>query len=212
MTFTHGGDTLLHGPMSPDDPHWQNFRDELVRLAREGDHDWLDQDEVRSMLGDAYRKGLAPSLIISCRAATGTTEEFTTRLGQIVRDTPVRILAIDDEAAFLTLLRLNLEKTGHYEVRTESDPHRWRELIAEFHPHLLILDMIMPGLDGRQILGELRRSPDTRHLPVIVLTAILQNVQPEAVHREGILYLSKPVSLKALIHCIEEHLAAAGIR
>lgn len=198
--------------MTPDDSQWQKFREELVSLAREGDHDWLDQDEVRSVLGDAYRKGLDPSLIISCRAATASTEEFANRLGQIVRDTPVRILAIDDEAAFLSLLRLNLEKTGHYQVRTESNPLRWREAIAEFHPHLLILDMIMPGLDGRQILGEVRRSPETNRLPVIVLTAILQNVEPDAVHREGILYLAKPVSLKALIHCIEEHLAAVGIR
>jgi CheY-like chemotaxis protein len=197
--------------MSPDDLQWQKFRDELVHLAREGDHDWLDQDEVRSVLGDAYRKGLEPALIISCRAATGSPQEFASRLGQIVRDTPVRILAIDDEAAFVSLLRLNLEKTGHYEVRTETDPRRWREAIAEFHPHLLILDMIMPGLDGRQILGELRRSPETNRLPVIVLTAILQNVEPDAVHREGILYLAKPVSLKALIHCIEEHLTAVGL-
>lgn len=198
--------------MSPDDHQWQKFRDELVHLAREGDHDWLDQDEVRSVLSDAYRKGLDPSLIISCRAATGSPEEFASRLGQIVRDTPVRILAIDDEADFLWLLRLNLEKTGHYEVRTETDPLRWREAIAEFHPHLLILDMIMPGLDGRQILGELRRSPETSRLPVIVLTAILENVEPDAVHREGILYLAKPVSLKALVHCIEEHLSAVGLR
>lgn len=198
--------------MSPDDPQWQKFRDELVRLAREGDHDWLDQEEVRSVLGDAYRKGLDPSLIISCRAATGSTSEFASRLGQMVRDTPVRILAIDDEAAFLSLLRLNLQKVGKYEVRAESDPTRWREAIAEFHPHLLILDMIMPGLDGRQILGELSRAPGTRRLPVIVLTAILQNVEPDAVHREGILYLAKPVSLKALVHCIEEHLSAFGHR
>jgi CheY-like chemotaxis protein len=198
--------------MSPNDPQWRKFRDELVHLAREGDHDWLDQDEVRSVLGDAYRKGLDPSLIISCRAATGSPAEFASRLGQIVRETPVRILAIDDEAAFLSLLRLNLQKVGHYEVRAESDPTRWREAIAEFHPHLLILDMIMPGLDGRQILGELSRTPETRRLPVIVLTAILQNVEPDAVHREGILYLAKPVSLKALVHCIEEHLGAFGQR
>jgi CheY-like chemotaxis protein len=212
MAFVRGCGRLPHGPMSPDNPDWQKFRDELVRLAREGDHDWLDQDEVRAVLGDAYRKGLDPGLIISCRAATGSPAEFASRLGQIVRDTPVRILAIDDEASFLALLRLNLEKTGHYVVRTESDPRRWREAVADFHPHLLILDMIMPGVDGRQILGSLRRSPETSRLPVIVLTAILQNVQPDAVHREGILYLSKPVSLKALIHCIEEHLAAVGLR
>jgi CheY-like chemotaxis protein len=198
--------------MSPQDPHWLKFRDELVDLASEGDHDWLDHEDVRSVLGDAYRKGLDPSLIISCRAATHSTEEFTSRLHQIVHDTPVRILAIDDEAAFVSLLRLNLEKTGHYEVHTSSNPQQWRELVTRFQPHLLILDLVMPGLDGRQILDELRLSPDTRRLPVIVLTAILQNSRPDAVHRDGILYMSKPVSLKALIHCIEEHLAAAGIR
>ena len=198
--------------MDSDDPQWHKFRDELVRLAREGDHDWLDADEVRSVLGDAYRKGMDPSVIISCRAATTSNEEFASQLGKIVRDAKVRILAIDDEAAFIGLLKLNLEKSGPYEVRTESDPLRWRQAVAEFHPHLLILDMIMPGLDGRQVLGELRRSPETRRLPVIVLTAILQNVEPDAVHRDGILYLAKPVSMKALTHCIEEHLAAAGLR
>lgn len=198
--------------MSPEDPQWRKFRDELVRLARDGDHDWLDQDEVRAALSAAYRKGLDPALIISCRAATATTEEFTTRLSQIARGAPVRILAIDDEPAFVTLLRLNLEKAGLYRVRTETDPQRWREAIADFHPHLLILDMVMPGIDGRQVLAELRATPETQRLPVIVLTAILQNVSPEAVHREGVLYLSKPVSLKALLHCIEEHLAAFGLR
>ncbi len=198
--------------MSPDDPQWAKFRDELVRLARDGDHDWLDQDEVRSVLADAYRKGLDPALIISCRAATRTTEEFTSRLSRIVRGVPVRILVVDDEASFASLLRLNLEKAGSYEVRTETDPRRWREAMAAFPPHLLILDMVMPGVDGRQILAELRGSPETSRLPVIVLTAILQNAEPEAVHREGVLYLSKPVSLKALLHCIEEHVAAAGLQ
>ena len=42
--------------MSPQDPHWLKFRDELVDLASEGDHDWLDHEDVRSVLGDAYRK------------------------------------------------------------------------------------------------------------------------------------------------------------
>lgn len=197
--------------MSPDDPQWLEFREELVRRAQAGDHDWLDIDEIKTVLADAYRKGLDPSLIISSRAAAANLEEFATRLGQLVREAKVRILAIDDEPAFASLLRLNLEKTGRYEVRTESDPLRWREAVEAFHPHLLILDMVMPGLDGREILNSIRESPATRRLPVIVLTAILQHTDTGAVNRDGVLFLSKPVSLRALMHCIEEHLQAAGI-
>ena len=194
------------------DPQWLKFREELLSLAKTGDHEWLDLDEIRSVLGDAYRKGLDPSLIISCRAAASSTRELASRLDQLVRNTKVRVLAIDDEKAFVNLLRLNLEKSGHFTVRTESDPGSWRKAIADFHPHLLILDMMMPGVDGKQILKALRESEQTRRVPVIVLTAILQDSEAGAVNREGILFLAKPVSLKALLHCIDEHLAAAGIR
>ena len=198
--------------MTLDDPKWLKFREELVSLAKTGDHDWLDLDEIRSVLGDAYRKGLAPSLIISCRAATSSPKELASRLDQLVRDTKVRVLAIDDEKDFVSLLRLNLEKTGHFTVRTESDPTSWRQAIAEFRPHLLILDIMMPGIDGKAILEALRESDETRQLPVIVLTAILKDSNTDAVNRGGVLFLAKPVSLKALLHCIDEHLAAAGIK
>jgi len=199
--------------VSLNDPHWQVFRDELVALARSGDHDWLDAEDIQQVLGDAYRKGLPPRLIISCRAAAASGHaEFASELESLVRKTKVRVLAIDDEKGFLNLLRLNLERAGNYEVRTESDPLNWRAALDAFTPHLLILDMVMPGVDGREILRELATQIGGRPLPIIVLTAVLENSAAGAVNREGILYLAKPVSLKALLHCIEEHLEAVGIR
>ena len=108
--------------MTLDDPKWLKFREELVSLAKTGDHDWLDLDEIRSVLGDAYRKGLAPSLIISCRAATSSPRNSPVASTNSSATTKIRVLAIDDEKAFVDLLRLNLEKTGHFTVRAESDP------------------------------------------------------------------------------------------
>ncbi len=198
--------------MPSDDPKWRKFRDELQATARSGDREWLDVDEVKAVLADAWRKGLPTDLVLACRDATSSAEEFSRSLDRLVRDTKVRVLVIDDEVAFANLLRLNLEKTGHYEVRTLSVPTEWERVIHDFRPHLLILDMIMPGLDGRELLDRLRADERTETLPVIVLTAILQNTSADAVNRQGVLHLAKPVSLKALLHCIEEHLAAAGIR
>jgi CheY-like chemotaxis protein len=198
--------------MPLDDPKWIDFRNELVRLSAAGDHGWLELDEIQAVLRAAYRKGLDTSLILSCHTAAASTREFASELDRLVRNTKIRVLVIDDEPAFVNLIRLNLEKTGQFTVRGESDPARWRDAIAEVHPHLLILDMMMPGLDGREILAILRREEATRRLPVIVLTALLQDSRIDAVSREGVLFLAKPVSLKALLHCIDEHLAAAGLR
>jgi CheY-like chemotaxis protein len=195
--------------MSLDNDTWLAYRNQLVALAKHGDHDWLDADEIQSVLQEAFRSGLSPQLIISCRAATSNNQEFARRLGTFVRDAPIRILCIDDEKPFLNLLKLNLAKTGRYLVRGEPDSSRWRETIHEFRPHLIILDMIMPGIDGREILSTLRADPHTGRIPVIVLTAILQDSDTSAVNNDGILFLSKPVSIKALVHCIEEHLAGS---
>ena len=71
---------------------------------------------------------------------------------------------------------------------------------------------MMPGIDGKADSRALRRHDKTRQLPVIVLTAILKDSNTDAVNRGGVLFLAKPVSLKALLHCIDEHLAAAGIK
>jgi CheY-like chemotaxis protein len=198
--------------MPLDDPKWVGFRNELLRLSAAGDHGWLESDEIQMILRAAYRKGLDTSLILSCHAAAASTREFANELDRLVRNTKVRVLVIDDEPAFVNLLSLNLEKTGRFTVRGESDPATWRAAVAAFHPHLLILDMMMPGIDGREILAALRADEATRGLPVIVLTAVLENSRTDAVNREGILFLAKPVSLKALLHCIDEHLAAAGLQ
>ncbi len=83
-----------------------------------------------------------------------------------------RILVIDDEEANLLLLRTLLEREGYANVRYLSDPTKAVEELIDFEPHLILLDLMMPQLDGYQLLEAFRRqaSPD-RFLPVLVLTA-----------------------------------------
>ena len=88
-----------------------------------------------------------------------------------------RILIVDDEPTFTKMVKLNLEQTGDFEVREE---HRATAALAtarEFKPHLVLLDVIMPSMDG----GDLA-----------------------SLNSGGSLFLAKPVSLDHLIKCIHE--------
>lgn len=83
-----------------------------------------------------------------------------------------RILVIDDEEANLLLLRTLLEREGYTEVSYLADPTVAVETLISFDPHLVLLDLMMPDLDGYQLLDAFRRqaAPDAFR-PVLVLTA-----------------------------------------
>ena len=83
-----------------------------------------------------------------------------------------RILVIDDEDANLLLLQTILEREGYTNLRFLSDPLAAVETLIEFDPHLILLDLMMPGLDGYQLLDAFRRqTPPHQYRPVLVLTA-----------------------------------------
>ena len=77
------------------------------------------------------------------------------------------ILAVDDEESILKLLRVNLTAEG-YDVITASDGIVALKLLEEHRPDMLLLDIMMPDLDGMQILNRIRR---TSNIPVIMITA-----------------------------------------
>jgi len=83
-----------------------------------------------------------------------------------------RILVIDDEDANLLLLQTILEREGYDNLRFLSDPLLAVETLIKFDPHLILLDLMMPGLDGYQLLDAFRRQTlPHQYRPVLVLTA-----------------------------------------
>jgi len=120
---------------------------------------------------------------------------------------PKRILIIDDESGFTRLLKLTLEKTGDFIVKEENDGTRAHETAREFRPDLILLDIVMPKIDGGDVASKIKADWHLKHIPIVFLTAIVSN--KEAVSSDligGFPFLSKPVSLENLIHCIREHL------
>jgi putative two-component system response regulator len=83
-----------------------------------------------------------------------------------------RILMVDDEEANLQLLRRILEPVGYDDLRSTTEPGEVASLFAEYRPDLMLLDILMPGKDGLEVLSELRETLDEDdYLPVLIVTS-----------------------------------------
>ena len=123
-----------------------------------------------------------------------------------------RLLLIDDEAAFTRIAKLNLEATGRYEVRVENDGSRALEVAREFAPDLILLDVIMPNVDGGDIGGQMRNDTALAHVPVVYLTAAVsqKELKGESGTIGGRVFVAKPASHRTLLSVIERELGAPG--
>ena len=120
-----------------------------------------------------------------------------------------RILVVDDEPGMTRMLRRNLESTGRYEVRTENSGEAALPAARDFHPDFILLDVMMPGVDGGEVAARLKEDKVLQNVPVVFLTAIVKQEEtaPTGSNIGGCEYLAKPVKTEDLVACIEKHLA-----
>jgi two-component system, OmpR family, response regulator len=124
-------------------------------------------------------------------------------------DEKKRILIVDDEAGFTRLLKLTLERTGEYTVQEENDGTKAHETARRFKPDLILLDIVMPKIDGGDVASQLRADPMMRRTPIVFLTAIVSKQETQSGGLiGGFPFIAKPVSLEGLIKCIKDNLAA----
>ncbi len=116
---------------------------------------------------------------------------------------PKKILAVDDERHIVRLVQVNLERAG-YEVVTAFDGKDALEKVASEQPDLVVLDVMMPYMDGFEVLQNLRKNPNTRDLPVIMLTAKAQDADVFRGWQSGVdCYLTKPFNPMELISFVK---------
>lgn len=124
-------------------------------------------------------------------------------------DTP-RILIADDEAHILHIVSLKLRNAG-YEVDTAEDGEDALHKIREQPPDLLITDLQMPFLNGLELCVELRRDPDLRELPALLLTARGASLEGHELARTNIRgVMSKPFSPREVLLKVESLLKPEG--
>ena len=114
-----------------------------------------------------------------------------------------RILLVDDEVDILEFVRYNLVREG-YEVFTAENGAEALKVAAECRPHLILLDMMMPVMDGAQTCRAIRRNPVLKDTMVVFLSALGEEGQQLAGFDVGADdYLTKPIKMKLLVSRVQ---------
>lgn len=104
-----------------------------------------------------------------------------------------RVLVVEDNQDIRTIVKAALELVGGLEVRACESGTEALEAVAEFGPQLVLLDVMMPDMDGPGVLARLRERPDAAHLPVVFLTAKTASSEVQRLRALGALdVLTKP--------------------
>ena len=117
------------------------------------------------------------------------------------------VLLIDDEMDYCALLKMHLSFIGNFEVICASSGNDGLKLARRIKPDIILLDVIMPGLDGFTVLEKLKKDDKTISIPVIMLSGLDEdNARIKAAQLYDELYITKPVDIYQLKAKIEETL------
>lgn len=119
-----------------------------------------------------------------------------------------KILAVDDEKHIVRLVEINLKKAG-YEVMTAGNGREALDAVALSTPDLIVMDVMMPEMDGFAALKKLKENPATSNIPVIMLTAKAQDADVFKGWQSGAdLYLTKPFNPAELLTFVQRILSS----
>ncbi|MDP3732547.1 MAG: response regulator [Candidatus Omnitrophota bacterium] len=117
-----------------------------------------------------------------------------------------KILLIDDEKDFCFFVKNNLELTKEFIVTYATNPDKGVEIAKRESPDLILLDIIMPKMEGPDVAAVLNSDPKTKQIPIIFLTAVVtqQEIGSGAIKEiGGQNFIAKPVDTETLANCIK---------
>ncbi len=112
------------------------------------------------------------------------------------------VLVVDDEIMTRTMLRMLLEISGYTVVEAE-DGVVALQMVAEHHPQAIVLDVMMPELDGISVCKQLKEKEETAVLPIIILSG--GKFKDEAIAAGANMYMGKPMSTDKLLAAFAEY-------
>ncbi len=121
---------------------------------------------------------------------------------------PNRVVVVDDDKEIQEIITFALSRNG-FEVAVASDGQQLQDILATHTPDLIILDIMMPGLDGYQIFGSLRENAATQHVPVIIMTAHAENIYERiSLDLGAAVHITKPFHPLELVRRVQRLLQA----
>ena len=126
---------------------------------------------------------------------------------ELLKRNKLRVLAIDDEPKILQMINTILSSEGDLDVAVADSGFQAGLKISQWLPDIILLDMLMPEMDGFQVCRELKSNERTKDIPIIAITVLKEQKEIEKMHSCGITdYLSKPFKSPELVKKIREHL------
>ena len=123
-----------------------------------------------------------------------------------MKNPKTKVLIVDDEEGFTRLAKLTLTQ---YELCEENNSAQALATAKRFQPDLILLDVMMPNLDGGDVAAQIRSEPSLEHVPIVFLTAIVTKHEARSrPHLGGYPFISKPITATALAEKIEHYLKA----
>ena len=120
------------------------------------------------------------------------------------------ILIVEDNPKNLKLIRDVLQYRGYTTLEAETG-EVGVELARERQPTLILMDVQLPGMDGRAAMHELKTGASTQHIPIIAMTAFAMKGDRERLLMDGFDdYVAKPIDIKMVPKLIEQHLEGRG--
>ena len=118
-----------------------------------------------------------------------------------------KILVIDDEEDFIKLIKLNLEKTGKYEVLALQNTKDVLSQVHVFKPDIILLDIIMPGIMGIEVCEMLNKDIIGKGVPIIILSALAKDADKYKAYKVGVVdYMEKPIDIERLIVKVNKYI------
>jgi len=157
--------------------------------------DWIDEGELSALrIGGVHRRIKREDL-----------EDFLRRRGMaitrdVVEGVPKKILVVEDDPLIIeTIVRSLEEEPYDYEIVSAADGIEARSQVSNFSPDLLILDIMMPNIDGHEVCRQVKQDTSTSHMKVMVLSAYLDEENYEKMKQNGAdVCFSKPLPLEML--------------
>lgn len=119
---------------------------------------------------------------------------------------PPRVLIVDDEENILISLKFLMTQAG-YDTETASTGEDALEKSTTFQPDLMLLDVMLPGIDGFDVLQQIRQMPDLMHIQIVMVTAKGRDVEvAKGLTLGADAYITKPFSTKALLDEVQARL------
>ena len=139
----------------------------------------------------------------------GSSGRIETASPDEVRPERATILVIDDDAVSREALSVLLGEEG-YEVLTASGGEEGMKTVEEYRPDLLLLDMMLPGMDGLEVISRIRRQPDLARVRIIALTGDVTRERLQNVFESGAdQFVAKPFRIPELLDSVREILRPA---